>query len=140
MDNIKDLEKLSKLKDSFDNEISKIIIGQTKIINQIFIALLCKGHIVLEGVPGLAKTLLINSIAKALDLKFNRIQFTPDLMPSDITGTEIIQENKSNGQREFKFFKGPIFSNIVLADEINRTPKNSICSATIYARKTDYYW
>ena len=122
MDNIKDLEKLSKLKDSFDNEISKIIVGQTKIINQIFIALLCKGHIVLEGVPGLAKTLLINSIAKALDLKFNRIQFTPDLMPSDITGTEIIQENKSNGQREFKFFKGPIFSNIVLADEINRTP------------------
>lgn len=122
MDNIKDLEKLSKLKDSFDNEISKIIVGQTKIINQIFIALLCKGHIILEGVPGLAKTLLINSIAKALDLKFNRIQFTPDLMPSDITGTEIIQENKSNGQREFKFFKGPIFSNIVLADEINRTP------------------
>ena len=129
MDNIKDLEKLSKLKDSFDNEISKIIIGQTKIINQIFIALLCKGHIVLEGVPGLAKTLLINSIAKALDLKFNRIQFTPDLMPSDITGTEIIQENKSNGQREFKFFKGPIFSNIVLADEINRTPQklNLLC-------------
>tara|TARA_B100002051_G_scaffold276836_1_gene329973 strand:- start:34540 stop:35514 length:975 start_codon:yes stop_codon:yes gene_type:complete len=122
MDNIKDLEKLSKAKDSFDNEISKIIVGQKNIINQIFIALLCKGHIILEGVPGLAKTLLINSIAKALDLKFNRIQFTPDLMPSDITGTEIIQENKSNGQREFKFFKGPIFSNIVLADEINRTP------------------
>ena len=122
MDNIKDLEKLSKTKDSFDNEISKIIVGQKKIINQIFIALLCKGHILLEGVPGLAKTLLINSIAKALDLKFNRIQFTPDLMPSDITGTEIIQENKSSGKREFKFFKGPIFSNIVLADEINRTP------------------
>lgn len=122
MDNIKDLEKLSKAKDSFDNEISKIIVGQTKIINQIFIAILCNGHIVLEGVPGLAKTLLINSIAKAMDLKFNRIQFTPDLMPSDITGTEIIQENKSNGKREFKFFKGPIFSNIVLADEINRTP------------------
>ena len=122
MDNIKDVEKLGKLKKKFDNEISKIIIGQNEIINQIFIALLSNGHIILEGVPGLAKTLLINSIAKALNLNFSRIQFTPDLMPTDITGTEIIQENKSTGEREFKFYKGPIFSNIVLADEINRTP------------------
>ena len=122
MDNIKDVENLVDLKNKFDDEISKIIIGQHEIINQIFIALLSNGHIILEGVPGLAKTLLINSIAKALDLNFSRIQFTPDLMPTDITGTEIIQENKTTGEREFKFNKGPIFSNIVLADEINRTP------------------
>ncbi len=122
MDNIKDVENLVDLKNKFDDEISKIIIGQHEIINQIFIALLSNGHIILEGVPGLAKTLLINSIAKALDLNFSRIQFTPDLMPTDITGTEIIQENKTTGEREFKFYKGPIFSNIVLADEINRTP------------------
>ena len=122
MDNIKDVENLTVLKKKFDDEISKIIIGQHEIINQIFIALLSNGHIILEGVPGLAKTLLINSIAKALDLNFSRIQFTPDLKPTDITGTEIIQQNKSTGEREFKFYKGPIFSNIVLADEINRTP------------------
>jgi len=122
MDNIKDVENLVVLKEKFDKEISKIIVGQDKIINQIFIALLSNGHIILEGVPGLAKTLLINSIAKALDLNFSRIQFTPDLMPTDITGTEIIQQNKTTGEREFKFYKGPIFSNIILADEINRTP------------------
>ena len=122
MDNIKDVENLIELKEKFDKEISKVIIGQNKIIDQIFIALLSNGHIILEGVPGLAKTLLINSIAKALDLNFSRIQFTPDLMPSDITGTEIIQQNKTTGEREFKFHKGPIFSNIILADEINRTP------------------
>jgi len=122
MDNIKDVEELKQLKKDFDAEISKVIVGQNNIINQIFIALLCNGHILLEGVPGLAKTLLIHSVAKALDLKFSRIQFTPDLMPADITGTEIIQENKTSGKREFQFYKGPIFSNIVLADEINRTP------------------
>ena len=122
MDNIKDVENLALLKNKFDDEISKIIIGQHDVVNQIFIALLSNGHIILEGVPGLAKTLLINSIAKALDLNFSRIQFTPDLMPTDITGTEIIQENKTTGEREFKFYKGPIFSNIILADEINRTP------------------
>ena len=122
MDNIKDVENLDKLKNKFDNEISKIIVGQKEVIDQIFIALLSNGHIILEGVPGLAKTLLINSIAKALNLDFSRIQFTPDLMPTDITGTEIIQENKSTGEREFQFYKGPIFSNIILADEINRTP------------------
>ena len=104
MDNIKDLQKLQELKNKFDNEISKIIIGQKDIINHIFIALLSNGHIILEGVPGLAKTLLINSIAKALDLNFSRIQFTPDLMPTDITGTEIIQENKTTGDRELKLY------------------------------------
>ena len=122
MDNIKDVEQLNQLKKDFNTEISKVIIGQNDIIDQIFIALLCNGHIILEGVPGLAKTLLINSISQALDLEFSRIQFTPDLMPSDITGTEIIQENKTSGKREFKFYKGPIFGNIILADEINRTP------------------
>ncbi len=122
MDNIKDVENLNQLKQDFQKEISKVIVGQNDIINQIFIALLCNGHIILEGVPGLAKTLLINSVAKAFDLEFSRIQFTPDLMPSDITGTEIIQENKTSGKREFKFYKGPLFGNIILADEINRTP------------------
>ena len=122
MDNIKDVDELNQLKKNFDAEIAKVILGQKEIIDQIFIALLCNGHIILQGVPGLAKTLLINSISKALDLNFSRIQFTPDLMPADITGTEIIQENKISGKREFKFYKGPIFSNIILADEINRTP------------------
>ena len=122
MDNIKDVEHLNQLKEEFHKEISKVIVGQNEIIKQIFIALLCNGHIILEGVPGLAKTLLINSVAKAFDLEFSRIQFTPDLMPSDITGTEIIQENKTSGKREFKFYKGPLFGNIILADEINRTP------------------
>jgi len=122
MDNIKDVAHLNQLKEDFQKEISKVIVGQNEIINQIFIALLCNGHIILEGVPGLAKTLLINSVAKAFDLEFSRIQFTPDLMPSDITGTEIIQENKTSGKREFKFYKGPLFGNIILADEINRTP------------------
>ena len=122
MNNIKNVENLNQLKKQFNKELSKVIVGQNKIIDQIFIALLCNGHIILEGVPGLAKTLLINSVAKAFNLEFSRIQFTPDLMPSDITGTEIIQENKTSGKREFKFYKGPIFGNIILADEINRTP------------------
>ena len=119
------MEVLNKLKDSQDklySELSKVIVGQNEIIEHMFIALLCKGHVLLEGVPGLAKTLLIKCLANSLDLKFNRVQFTPDLMPSDITGTEIIQQNKETGDRSFSFHKGPIFSNIVLADEINRTP------------------
>ena len=122
MNNIEIVEKLQIQKNNLFNEISKIIIGQKNVIEDIFIALLCRGHILLEGVPGLAKTLLIKTISESLDLKFNRIQFTPDLMPSDITGTEIIEEDQSTGKRVFKFFEGPVFSNIVLADEINRTP------------------
>jgi len=98
------------------------IVGQQDIIDHILIALLCRGHTLLVGVPGLAKTLLIKSIAELLDLNFSRIQFTPDLMPSDITGTEIIEEDHNTGKREFRFFKGPVFGNIILADEINRTP------------------
>ena len=116
------VQKLHKKKDAVFNEIAKVIVGQQEIIDNIFIALLCKGHVLLEGVPGLGKTLLIKTLSDVMDLSFNRIQFTPDLMPSDITGTELINQNRETGNREFKFFKGPIFSNIVLADEINRTP------------------
>ncbi len=122
MDNVKLLENLNNQKTKFYDEIGKIIVGQNDVIEHIFIALLCKGHILLEGVPGLGKTLIIKTISDVLDLNFNRIQFTPDLMPSDITGTEIINQNLDTGNRELKFIKGPIFSNIVLADEINRTP------------------
>jgi MoxR-like ATPase len=109
-------EDYSKLK----NEIHKVIVGQDDVVNQLLIAIFSKGHALLIGVPGLAKTLLVNTIAKTLGLTFNRIQFTPDLMPSDIIGSEILDQNK-----EFKFLKGPIFSNLVLADEINRTPPKS---------------
>lgn len=104
------------------DEIHKVVIGQEDIINLLLISLFSRGHCVLVGVPGLAKTLLIRTLAESLNLTFNRIQFTPDLMPSDITGTEIIEENKTSGHKEFTFIKGPVFANIVLADEINRTP------------------
>ena len=122
MENIQLVEKLQKDKDKLFQEISKVIIGQSEIVEHLFISLLCRGHVLLEGVPGLAKTLLIKTLSNAMDLSFNRIQFTPDLMPSDITGTEIIEEEQGTGKRGFKFFRGPIFANIVLADEINRTP------------------
>ncbi len=116
------LEKLNQSKDKFLSEIGKTIIGQTKILNQILIALFCKGHTLIVGVPGLAKTLMIKTMAELLELNFSRIQFTPDLMPSDITGTEIIEEDHTTGKRNFRFFQGPVFGNIILADEINRTP------------------
>ena len=103
-------------------EIAKVIIGQDAVVDRLLIALFCKGHTLLVGVPGLAKTLLISTIAKALDLKFSRIQFTPDLMPSDIVGTEILEIDEETNRKFFKFVRGPIFANIVLADEINRTP------------------
>jgi len=104
------------------DEVGKIIIGQRQILKLLLISLFSRGHCVLVGVPGLAKTLLIQTLSQVLDLKFSRIQFTPDLMPSDITGTEIIEEDQTTGRRAFKFVKGPIFANIVLADEVNRTP------------------
>ena len=107
---------------SIKKEIAKVIIGQDEIIEQLLVSLLARGHCLLIGVPGLAKTLLIKTLADVLELKLSRIQFTPDLMPSDISGTEIIEENVSTGQKAFKFVKGPIFGNIILADEINRTP------------------
>jgi MoxR-like ATPase len=122
MTDIKLVKRLTESRDQFNMEISKRIVGQQEIIDHILIALLCRGHTLLVGVPGLAKTLLIKSIAELLDLNFSRIQFTPDLMPSDITGTEIIEEDQNTGKREFRFFKGPVFGNIILADEINRTP------------------
>ncbi len=122
MTDIKLVKRLTESRDQFNMEISKRIVGQQEIIDHILIALLCRGHTLLVGVPGLAKTLLIKSIAELLDLNFSRIQFTPDLMPSDITGTEIIEEDHNTGKREFRFFKGPVFGNLILADEINRTP------------------
>ncbi|MBS0195761.1 MAG: AAA family ATPase [Planctomycetes bacterium] len=103
-------------------EIHKVIVGQDAVVDQMLMAIFCRGHVVVVGVPGLAKTLLISTIARTLNLGFSRIQFTPDLMPSDITGTEVIQEDKASGTRQLQFVKGPIFSNVVLADEINRTP------------------
>ena len=122
MNNLQLVENLHQKKSEIYSEIGKSIIGQHKVIEHLFVALLCQGHILLEGVPGLAKTLLIKTLSDVLELNFSRIQFTPDLMPSDITGTEIIEEDSDTGKRAFKFFKGPIFSNIILADEINRTP------------------
>jgi MoxR-like ATPase len=120
-----DKEIVQELKQAHKNivdEIGKVIIGQNTVIDELLISLLSRGHCLLVGVPGLAKTLLISTVARVLDLKFSRIQFTPDLMPSDITGTEVIEEDKTTGHKAFKFVHGPVFANIVLADEINRTP------------------
>src|SRR5512135_890970 len=103
-------------------EIRKVIVGQDKVIEEILIALFCRGHSLLVGVPGLAKTLLISTLAGIMELQFNRVQFTPDLMPSDITGTDILEEEAVSKRRSFRFLKGPLFTNILLADEINRTP------------------
>ena len=116
------LERLAKSRNLFFKEINKIVIGQKEILDQLLIALLSNGHSLLVGVPGLAKTLIIKTLSEVLDMSFKRIQFTPDLMPSDITGTELIDLDQETGQRSFRFFKGPVFANIVLADEINRTP------------------
>ncbi|MFA5497969.1 MAG: MoxR family ATPase [Candidatus Cloacimonadia bacterium] len=116
------LERLKSDKQLILQEIRKVIIGQDKVIDEILIALFANGHCLIEGVPGLAKTLLISTLAKTLNLKFSRIQFTPDLMPSDITGTDILAESKENGKRYFEYIQGPVFANIILADEINRTP------------------
>ncbi len=120
--NIEILEKLAEARKKILKEIKKVIVGQDEVIDNFLIALFSNGHCLLEGVPGLAKTLLISTMAKVMDMKFSRIQFTPDLMPSDITGTDILAENKSDGKRYFEYIKGPVFSNIILADEINRTP------------------
>ena len=103
-------------------EIGKVIVGQKQVLDELLIAMFCQGHCILEGVPGVAKTLMISTLAESLQLTFRRIQFTPDLMPADITGTDVIQENKTTGDRELKFIAGPVFTNVLLADEINRTP------------------
>ncbi len=120
-----DLHAVQQLKDAYvalRTELAKVIVGQEAVIDQVLTAIFARGHALLVGVPGLAKTLLISTLAKSLSLSFNRIQFTPDLMPSDITGTEVIQEDRATGQRTFKFIPGPVFANVILADEINRTP------------------
>jgi MoxR-like ATPase len=115
-------EEMGRKKSEITGEIKKVIIGQDKVIEEILIALFCRGHCLLVGVPGLAKTLLISTLAGIMDLNFNRVQFTPDLMPSDITGTDILEEDPATRKRTFRFIQGPIFANILLADEINRTP------------------
>ncbi len=116
------VEKLQKAYASMKREMRRVIVGQDQVIDELFMALFCRGHCLLLGVPGLAKTLMISTLSQVLSLSFNRIQFTPDLMPSDITGTEVLQEDKTTGNRVFKFLSGPIFANVILADEINRTP------------------
>ena len=121
-DDAKAVDRLNEAYKKLREEIAKVIVGQETVVQQVLMCILTRSHAILEGVPGLAKTLLISTLADCMKLEFRRIQFTPDLMPSDITGTEVIQENKSTGEREFKFLKGPIFANIILADEINRTP------------------
>ncbi|MDP6447747.1 MAG: MoxR family ATPase [Pirellulaceae bacterium] len=120
-----DLQAVEKLHEAYrqiTSEVSKVIVGQNDVIEQLLVALFARGHCLLVGVPGLAKTLLIRTVADALTLQFSRIQFTPDLMPSDITGTEVIHEDRSTGERDYRFIRGPVFANIILADEINRTP------------------
>ena len=120
-----DVEAVDRLREAYktlNSEVAKVIVGQAAVIEELLIALFCRGHCLLVGVPGLAKTLMVRTLAHALDLAFKRIQFTPDLMPADITGTDIIQEDPETKQRRFVFLKGPVFSNILLADEINRTP------------------
>ncbi|MBL8880769.1 MAG: MoxR family ATPase [Phycisphaerales bacterium] len=122
LDDIQAVERLRSAYATIRNELGRVIVGQEQVIDQLLICLFAQGHVMLEGVPGLAKTLMIRSLAACLGLKFNRIQFTPDLMPSDITGTEVIQEDRRTGQRSFRFLHGPIFCNVLLADEVNRTP------------------
>lgn len=121
-DDLAAAEKLKAAYKSLCKQLGRVIVGQEQVIEELLIALFSRGHCILEGVPGLAKTLMISSLSKCLSLDFSRIQFTPDLMPSDITGTEVIEENRSTGNREFKFIAGPLFANMILADEINRTP------------------
>jgi MoxR-like ATPase len=119
---LKAAELLTKVYGRMAKHLSKVIVGQNEVLKQVLIALFCQGHCILEGAPGLAKTLMISSISQLLSLSFRRIQFTPDLMPSDITGTEILEEEEGTGRRRMRFIKGPIFGNIILGDEINRTP------------------
>ena len=121
-DEVQAVASVNEARQRIRGELSKVIVGQDTVIEQLLLAIFAQGHCVLEGVPGLAKTLMVSTLAQSLQLQFSRIQFTPDLMPSDITGTEVIQEDKASGSRQFKFLKGPIFANIVLGDEINRTP------------------
>ena len=122
VDGVEIVKKISAVRDKINHELKKVIIGQDDIIEEITISLLTRGHCLMTGVPGLGKTLLVKSIAEIFSLSFKRIQFTPDLMPADISGTDIVEEDAVTGKRIFSFRRGPIFANIVLADEINRTP------------------
>ncbi len=117
-----DARRLHDARKKILDELGKIIVGQENVIEEIMICLFSRGHVMLEGVPGLAKTLMISTLAQTLDLNFSRIQFTPDLMPADVTGTEVMEEDRATGQRNFRFLEGPLFANVILADEINRTP------------------
>jgi len=121
-DDLRALEHVKQAHARIRSELAKVVVGQDRVIEQLLMAIFSQGHCLLEGVPGLAKTLMVSALARSLQLKFRRIQFTPDLMPSDITGTEVLQEDKATGHREFRFLSGPVFANVVLADEINRTP------------------
>jgi len=126
-----DVQAVAELNDAYSRmceQLAKVVIGQKGVIEEVLIAIFCRGHALLVGVPGVAKTLMISTLSHVLDLSFKRIQFTPDLMPSDISGTDVLEENKSTGKREFRFVKGPIFANMVLADEINRTPPKTQAS------------
>jgi MoxR-like ATPase len=116
------IERLNAAREKILEQLAQVIVGQGQVIEELLISLFSRGHCLLEGVPGLAKTLMISTLSRTLNLSFSRIQFTPDLMPTDITGTEIIEENRSTGGREFRFLEGPLFSHVILADEINRTP------------------
>jgi MoxR-like ATPase len=116
------IESLGKAHRNIVTQLARVIVGQTAVIDELLISLFSRGHCLLEGVPGLAKTLMISTLSRTLNLSFSRIQFTPDLMPADITGTDVIEENRSTGTRDFRFLEGPLFSNVILADEINRTP------------------
>ena len=120
--------RLAQARTAVLEEMHKVIVGQREVLEQLILAVLCRGHCLLEGVPGLAKTVMVQTLGQVLDLGFSRIQFTPDLMPSDITGTDIIQEDPETGRRQFEFLQGPLFSNVVLADEINRTPPKTQAS------------
>src|SRR5262245_22872461 len=115
-------DKVTAAHKAIRKQINQVIVGQDTVIEELLLSVFVEGHCLLVGVPGLAKTLLVSTLAKTLDLAFSRIQFTPDLMPSDITGTDVIQEDKATRERAFKFIQGPLFANVVLADEINRTP------------------
>src|SRR3569623_3753318 len=121
-DDLKAVEDLAQAQKQLISEIEKRVVGQREVSEHLLISLFARNHCLFVGVPGLAKTLLISTLSEVLDLSFNRIQFTPDLMPSDITGTDVLEEDHATGKRVFRFIRGPIFANIVLADEINRTP------------------
>ena len=121
-EDIQAAERLTGAYETIRKEMARAIVGQEQVLEELLVCIFARGHAILEGVPGLAKTLMVSSLAQCLELEFARIQFTPDLMPSDITGTEVIQEDKTTGQRELQFLEGPIFHHVILADEINRTP------------------